>query len=210
MSSRFVPWRRVLAQIAMVVVAGWFMVACVPGESDEAGQPEAVERPVVVLETNMGTVAMQLDPEKAPETVANFLLHVRSKFYDSLTFYRVKSGFMIQAGLLTADGRERTSPAWPVANEGDNGLKNVRGAVAMARTGDAHSAKTDFFINHVDNPDLDFKDKTAAGWGYAVFGRVIEGMDVVDAIAAVPTTRRGRRADIPVDPVIISQAYLRQ
>jgi cyclophilin family peptidyl-prolyl cis-trans isomerase len=151
---------------------------------------------------------MQLDREKASESVANFLRHVNSGFYNGLVFHRVKPNFMIQAGVLTADMQRRVSTVFPVANEADNGLENVRGAVAMARTSDPHSATSEFFINLIDNPGLDFREQTPQGWGYAVFGRVVEGMDVVDAVAAIPTTRRGRYADLPVEPTVIDSAYV--
>jgi len=199
--------RTLVTMIALVALA-----SC--GGSDEAAvveeQPQGADTMVVVLETNMGTIAMELYEDRARETVRNFVRHVRSHYYDGLTFYRVKPGFMIQAGIVQADGRERHSQVPPLANEADNGLKNLRGTLAMARQGDPHSAKTDFFINVVDNAALDFKDMTAQGFGYAVFGNVIEGMDVVDAIAAVPTTRKWRRVDVPVDPVVIERAYVRE
>jgi len=167
-------------------------------------------KPIVVFETNMGTITMELEPDLAPETVQNFLRHVRSKFYDSLTFHRVRPGFMIQAGRIQVDGKERTSTVFPIANEAENGLTNVRGAVAMARTSDPHSATSEFFINVVDNPGLDFKDKTARGFGYAVFGHVVEGMEVADAIAQVPAQRTRNSEAEPLEPVIILRAYLRE
>jgi cyclophilin family peptidyl-prolyl cis-trans isomerase len=192
-------------------------VACTPGEqaNDSLGASQAAgvspdPHPVVVLETNKGTIVMELDRENAPETVDNFLLHVRSNFYDGLTFHRVRPGFMIQAGSLTADAKRRESSVFPIANEAENGHANVRGAVAMARTGDPHSATSEFFINVVDNPKLDFTERTPQGWGYAVFGRVVEGMDVVDIITAVPTERRGRYEAVPLEPVVIARAYVRE
>jgi cyclophilin family peptidyl-prolyl cis-trans isomerase len=189
------------------------VLACMPetgGEDADTAPPDAPDNQVVVLETSLGNITLDLFAGQSPETVKNFVAHVRSGFYDGLTFYRVIPGFMIQGGLLTPDLRERTTTAWPVANEADNGLKNLRGTLAMARTGDAHSATTDFFINLVDNPTLDFKDKTPQGWGYAVFGEVTDGMDVVDAIAQVPTTRKRRFQDIPVVAVVIERAYVRE
>jgi cyclophilin family peptidyl-prolyl cis-trans isomerase len=164
--------------------------------------------PRLVLETSMGRIVMELDREKAPKTVANILYHVERNYYDGLTFHRVIPGFMIQGGGFTPELRQRQSPRPPVPNEANNGLKNVRGSVAMARTGEPHSATTQFFINLVDNPNLDFTAETASGWGYAVFGKVVEGMDVVDAIASVPTTTKGRIGDVPVQPVIIERAYV--
>ncbi len=175
-------------------------VAAQPGESDSL--------PVVVLETSQGRIAIQLDRAKAPRSVENFLGHVNTHFYDGLVFHRVIKGFMIQAGVLTASGMEKHSSAPPVPNEADNGLKNVRGAVALARTADPQSGGVQFFINLVDNPRLDFTAKTDEGWGYAVFGHVITGMDVVDRIGAVPTTSSGAYQDIPVTPVVINRAYV--
>jgi cyclophilin family peptidyl-prolyl cis-trans isomerase len=174
-----------------------------------ATQPGANDSlPVVVLQTSLGRIAMQLDRAKAPRTVGNFLDHVNAHFYDGLVFHRVIPGFMIQAGILTASGMERTSSAPPVPNEADNGLKNVRGAVALARTADPQSGGVQFFINLVDNPALDFKARTPEGWGYAVFGHVIQGMDVVDKIAHVPTTTSGGYQNIPVKPVVITKMYV--
>ncbi len=164
--------------------------------------------PRVVLETNKGKIVMELDREAAPKTVENIVWHVENGFYDGLTFHRVISGFMIQTGSFTAEMAARQSPKPTLQNEADNGLKNVRGSVAMARTGEPHSASAGFYINHVDNPNLDHVAPTQAGWGYCVFGTVIEGMDVVDAIADVPTQTVGRMADVPVEPVIIEKAYI--
>ncbi len=164
--------------------------------------------PRVVLETNMGKIVMELDREKAPKTVENILWHVQNEFYDGLTFHRVMPSFMIQTGGFTAELAQRQSPKGTLQNEADNGLKNVRGSVAMARTSEPHSASAGFYINHVDNPNLDYTASTPSGWGYTVFGVVIEGMDVVDAIADVQTQTVGRMADVPVEPVIIERAYI--
>ena len=163
----------------------------------------------VVLETSRGTIVLELDQQRAPKSVANFLLLVRGRFYDGLVFHRVKPDFMVQAGYVTADMRRRATTRPPIYNEADNGLRNLRGTLAMARTSYPHSATTEFFINVVDNPKLDYSAPTDAGYGYAVFGRVVEGMDVVDAIAATPTTRREDFADWPSQPVTIRRAFLR-
>jgi cyclophilin family peptidyl-prolyl cis-trans isomerase len=190
-----------------------FLAACSQQDGDEesaqtTADTQSASKPVVVLETSLGNIRMELEHELARETVANFLLHVRNDFYDSLTFHRVRPGFMIQAGRILPDRRERLTPAPPIANEAENGLLNVRGAVAMARTSDPHSATTEFFINLVDNPTLDFRDMTARGFGYAVFGHVIDGMDVVDAIAQVRTERTGLFEAIPLEPVVIYRATI--
>jgi cyclophilin family peptidyl-prolyl cis-trans isomerase len=184
------------------------LVACQGGDgSDPPEAAPADATPTVVLETTKGRIVMELDREQAPLSVANFLAHVQVGFYDSLTFHRVRPGFMIQAGKYTAQMAGRSSSAGAVPHEGRNGLKNLRGTVAMARLPDPHSATTQFFINLVDNANLDY-DSATARWGYTVFGRVLEGMEVVDAIAAVPTRRHGRHEAVPVEPVIITRAYV--
>ena len=164
--------------------------------------------PTVTLETSQGKITLELDRARAPESVDNFLTLVRGGFYDGLIFHRVIPGFMVQAGGFLPDMSQRRTRRPPVPNEADNGLQNVRGAVAMARTSDPQSATTQFFIDLVDNPRLDFTSKTPQGWGYAVFGRVADGMDVVDSIAAVATTTRGPYQNVPVDPVVIERAYV--
>ncbi len=161
-------------------------------------------RPDVVLETTKGRIVLELDRNAAPKTVANFITHVDQHFYDSLVFHRVIPGFVIQAGLVRPDGGQRITEAPNVPNEAHNGLSNLRGSVALARTVDPQSGGVQFFINLRDNKQLDFKDSTVAGWGYCVFGKVKEGMDVADAIG------RGRTHpdDSPYDPVIILRAYV--
>ena len=203
-----IPHRRSLLPVVLALLVN----GCVPGQDDQTEQGAAAPdpTPVVVLETNHGRIVMQLDREKAPQTVANFLRYVRAGFYDGLTFHRVRPAFMIQGGRMTPDRERRTSRVPPVQSEADNGLKNLRGTVAMARTRERDSATSEFFINHVDNADLDFTGPSVEGWGYAVFGKVIEGLDVVDAIAAVPTERWGQHEAIPLDPVVIERAYLQE
>ena len=181
--------------------AGAPAAAVQPGENDSL--------PVVVLETSKGTIVMQLNRKAAPKTVENILAHVNAHFYDGLVFHRVIKGFMIQTGMLTAAGMEKLSSAPPVPNEADNGLHNVRGTVALARMPDPQSGGVQFFINVVNNPMLDFTAKTAQGWGYCVFGKVIEGMDVADRISVVPTVVHNNYENLPVEPVIITKAYVR-
>jgi peptidyl-prolyl cis-trans isomerase B (cyclophilin B) len=160
--------------------------------------------PVVELETSAGSMKIELYPDKAPDTVSNFLAYVDEGYYDGTIFHRVISKFMIQGGGFTADMQEKETRD-PVKNEADNGLGNERGAIAMARTSDPHSATAQFFINTVDtNSFLDHSSKTTRGWGYCVFGKVTEGMDAVDAIRGVATARRGMHDDVPVEPVVIS------
>jgi cyclophilin family peptidyl-prolyl cis-trans isomerase len=161
--------------------------------------------PQVTLETSKGTIVLELYPEKAPKTVENFLAYVESGFFDGTIFHRVIPDFMVQGGGMTADMHKKdTNP--PIQNEADNGLTNDRGTVAMARTGDPHSATAQFFINSKDNTFLNHTGKDVKGWGYAVFGKVIEGMEVVDAISAVQTTNQGGMGDVPVEPITITRA----
>lgn len=154
----------------------------------------------ILMKTSKGDITLELDADKAPETVANFLAYVDAGFLDGTIFHRVIPGFMIQGGGFDADMQQKDTRD-PVGNEAKNGLKNERGSIAMARTSDPHSATAQFFINHKDNANLDYP--SFDGWGYAVFGRVTAGMDVVDSIAAVPTGSRGGHRDVPVEPVII-------
>ena len=147
--------------------------------------PALADNPNVELQTSEGRMVLELYPEKAPKTVENFLAYVQAGHYDSTIFHRVISGFMIQGGGYDKDLGERDTRA-PILNEADNGLRNERGAIAMARTGDPHSATAQFFINHRTNPFLDHTGKNPRGWGYAVFGLLVEGEEVLDAIAAVP------------------------
>ena len=163
------------------------------------------ENPVVLLETTSGDILVELYPDKAPETVANFLKYVDDGFYNNTIFHRVIPGFMIQGGGLTARMQQKDTSA-PIKNEADNGLKNDRGTIAMARTMDPHSATAQFFINLVDNDFLNFQAPSGNGWGYCVFGRETEGMDVVDKIAKVKTTTVGMYQDVPSDLVVITGA----
>lgn len=162
------------------------------------------------LETSMGTIVLALEPERAPETVENFLRYAREGFYDGTIFHRVIDGFMIQGGGFTADYRRKETQA-PIANESENGLDNARGTIAMARTSDPHSATSQFFINVADNDFLNYGAQSAGSWGYAVFGRVVEGMDVVDRIRQVPTGRGGPfPKDVPQNPVVIERALVEE
>jgi peptidyl-prolyl cis-trans isomerase B (cyclophilin B) len=162
-------------------------------------------KPVVRLETTKGNIVLELDREKAPKTVDNFLSLVESGFYEGTIFHRVIKGFMIQGGGLTENMTQKPTGV-PIPNEADNSLKNVRGSIAMARTQDPHSATSQFFINTVDNAFLNHSSKTLSGWGYCVFGRVVEGMDVVDAIESSPTTTYGMYTDVPSEPIVINKA----
>ncbi len=155
--------------------------------------------------TNYGVITLELDAEKAPKTVANFLNYVNKGHYDNTIFHRVIPGFMVQGGGMTPGMAEKKGDA-PIANEANNGLKNQNYSVAMARTSDPHSATAQFFINVADNGFLNHTAISAQGWGYAVFGKVVAGTDVVDKIKAVPTTRKGYHDDVPVQDVVIEKA----
>jgi len=157
---------------------------------------------LVTIETSLGTMKAELYEDKAPATVANFLAYVDEGFYDGTVFHRVIPGFMIQGGGFTP-GMEQKPTKPPIKNEARNGLKNRRGTLAMARTGVVDSATSQFFVNHKDNGFLDFTAPTAQGWGYAVFGKLTEGLDILDKIAAVPTGRVGWYDDVPKSPVVI-------
>ena len=168
-----------------------------------AASPSAQEaNPVVLMETSLGTITIELYQDKAPKSVENFLAYVNSGFYDGTVFHRVISSFMIQGGGMTAD-LNRKATRGPIENEATNGLKNTRGTLAMARTADVNSATAQFFINPVDNAFLDHKSTNPSEFGYAVFGAVTEGMDVVDKIRSVPTGTRGPFQDVPNEPVVI-------
>ncbi|MEE8369041.1 MAG: peptidylprolyl isomerase [Thermoanaerobaculia bacterium] len=166
---------------------------------------ESGSNPRVRLATSMGDIVIELYADKAPASAANFLEYTRSGFYDGTIFHRIIDGFMCQGGGFM-EGMKKKPTRDPIANEADNGLKNSRGTLAMARTSDPQSATAQFFINLVDNRALDHTSKTDQGWGYAVFGAVVEGMDVVDKMAKVPTGRQVGMRDVPTDPVIIRRA----
>lgn len=162
---------------------------------------------MVRLQTNMGTIVLQLDPTRAPETVGNFLRYARDGFYEGTLFHRVIDGFMVQGGGFQPGMRgKKVRP--PIRNEADNGLSNKAGSIAMARTSDPHSATSQFFINVADNAFLDFKATTQEGWGYCVFGEVVEGKDVLDKIRKVATTSRSGHANVPVDDVVIEHVEI--
>ena len=194
--------------VVLPAVLAFLVAGCAPEQADtdaeDAVQAPPDSTPTIILETTMGQIVMEVDMRAAPRTVSNFLAHVNAGFYNGLQFHRVMPNFMIQTGRLTADYSPRAMQVPFLENE-DTGLHNVRGAVAMARGSDAHSAKSEFFINVKDNPQLDHEQDK---WGWAVFGRVVEGMDVVDRIKDVPTRDRGTRTDVPVEPVVIERAYV--
>ncbi|MFI0471413.1 peptidylprolyl isomerase [Halomonas sp. HMF6819] len=163
---------------------------------------------MIVLQTSMGDITVALNHDKAPNTAANFEQYVRDGFYDGTLFHRVIDGFMVQGGGFDTNFEQKTTRD-PIENEADNGLENTIGTLAMARTQDPHSASSQFFINVGNNSFLNHSGKNLQGWGYAVFGEVVDGMDVVNAIKAVSTTRRGMHADVPAEDVIIERAYVK-
>ena len=162
---------------------------------------------MVKLHTNFGVITLELDSEKAPITTANFLRYVGNGFYDNTIFHRVIDGFMVQGGGFEPDMSQKQTDA-PIKNEANNGLQNKKYTIAMARTPNPDSASSQFFINVADNDFLNFSSPTAQGWGYCVFGKVVEGSDVVDKIKSVKTTRSGMFADVPVDNVVIEKAEI--
>ena len=161
--------------------------------------------PKVILETSEGNIVLELYADKAPETVKNFLAYVDTGFYNNTIFHRVIPGFMIQGGGFTADMQQKSTRD-PIRNEADNRVPNRRGTIAMARTPGPHSATAQFYINSVDNTSLNYREKSPRGWGYAVFGHVVEGMGVVDRISGVQTVTRGHFRDVPAKPVVIIRA----
>ena len=164
---------------------------------------------MIILITNYGPINLELDFDKAPKSAANFLHYTKQNFYDSTIFHRVVNDFMIQGGGFESDMQKKQNGD-PIDNEADNGLSNLTGTVAMARTSDPHSATSQFFINVSDNHFLDHRNKTDVGWGYAVFGRVVEGMDVVNKIKGCETTSRSGHQDVPVVEIIIESAEIKQ
>ena len=185
-----------------IVLAGIALMLMAVTSAMAADPPAKVK-----LATSMGDIIIELDPAAAPKTVQNFLSYVNAGFYDGTIFHRVIKGFMIQGGGLDASMHRKPTRA-PIANEADNGLSNRTGTIAMARTADPHSASAQFFINVKDNEFLNHRGKTAKGWGYCVFGKVVGGMNVVRAIENLPTTSRSGMRDVPQKPVTIIKAEI--
>ena len=192
--------RRITSTIAALAL-GSISATSPSAKADESVHPQ------VTFETSHGSFVLELDRGVAPETVDNFLTYVRDEFYEGTIFHRVIAGFMIQGGGFTPEFKQLQTRA-PVRNEADRGGKNDRGTIAMARTSDPHSATAQFFINLVDNDFLNHRGRTPQGWGYAVFGRVVEGMDTVDRIAAVETGSRGMFQDVPQDTIVIQKTRI--
>ena len=183
--------------------------ACVDiNKNDEANNFMEKKMTEVTIKTSVGEIQLELNNEKAPITVENFKTIAASGYYEGTIFHRVINGFMIQGGGLTADMSNKSSGTSPIQNEANNGLSNDRGTVAMARTMDPHSATSQFFINHKDNSFLNHTGETSQGWGYAVFGMVTDGMDVVDQIAEVATGSSGAYQDVPEDVITIESVII--
>ena len=189
---------RIVMTLVKLCAGLFLLVWALPGQAAEQKVTQ------VIIQTNMGNIEVELNPEKAPNTVKNFLRYVDSNFYDGTIFHRVMFGFMIQGGGFTKD-LDQKKTFDPIAIESSNGLKNDRGTIAMARTGNPNSATSQFFINTRDNDALNYSAPTMRGYGYTVFGKVVQGMDVVDKIEVVNTATRGDMDDVPVKPVIIEK-----
>jgi peptidyl-prolyl cis-trans isomerase B (cyclophilin B) len=190
----------------LALLAGWIPALILGGVMTV----QAASKPIFVkLATTQGDITLELYPDKAPATVANFVQYVKEGFYNGTVFHRVINGFMIQGGGFDAKMNQKRTRA-PIQNEADNGLTNDAYTVAMARTPDPNSATAQFFINVADNKMLNHTGKTVQGWGYAVFGKVVKGKDVVDKIKAVPTTTKGMHQNVPVEPVVITKAEVVQ
>ena len=189
-------------KVALLAI-GVFSLICGSALADQ----HQGDKVMVEMTTSKGVIELELDAKNAPITVANFLEYVKSGHYDGTIFHRVIPGFVIQGGGLQSGMAEKATRT-PIENEADNGLKNLTGAICMARTNEPHSATSQFFINLKDNSFLDHTEKSATGWGYAVFGRVTSGMDVVEAIAAVATGNAGYHSDVPLEDIVLEKAVV--
>ena len=194
-----------LLKITLCTFVLVFVLNSCSKKNDEAEMPiiEETKMTQVTIKTSLGDIQLELDAEKAPITVENFVSIANSGYYTDTIFHRVINGFMVQGGGLTADMSNKSSGTAPIQNEANNGLSNDRGTIAMARTMEPHSATSQFFINHKDNGFLNHTGENPQGWGYAVFGKVTEGMDVVDAIADVATGSSGGHQDVPLEVINI-------
>ncbi|MBC8211703.1 MAG: peptidyl-prolyl cis-trans isomerase [Gammaproteobacteria bacterium] len=196
--------KKSLSSFSTVLVALLSLVLFTTVKGEKPMNDETSSNPVVILETTMGNITVELDAKNAPNSTANFLAYAEDGYFNDTIFHRVIPNFMVQGGGITADMKDKPSKRAPIKNEANNGLKNDRGTLAMARTNDPHSATSQFFINHKDNDFLNFRSESMQGWGYAVFGKVTEGMDVVDKIAAVRTGNTGGHQDVPAETITIT------
>ena len=196
--------KQTLIPIAVVLAAILSLVLFPYLKGDTAMNDTTASNPTVLIETTMGNITIELDMESAPNTSENFLAYVDDGYFVDTIFHRVIPNFMVQGGGITADMMDKPAKRAAIENEANNGLKNDRGTLAMARTSDPHSATSQFFINHADNAFLNFTSESPQGWGYAVFGKVTEGMDVVDKIAQVPTGNTGGHQNVPIETITIT------
>ena len=196
--------KKTLLPLAVVLAAILSLVLFSTIKGTKSMNDDTVDNPRILFETTLGNITIELDTENAPNTSANFLAYVDDGYFVDTIFHRVIPNFMIQGGGITADMQDKPGGHTPIKNEANNGLKNDRGTLAMARTGDPHSATSQFFINHNDNAFLNFSSESAQGWGYAVFGKVTDGMDIVDAMAKVETGNKGGHQDVPVAIITIT------
>ncbi|MFT4607553.1 MAG: peptidyl-prolyl cis-trans isomerase B (cyclophilin B) [Gammaproteobacteria bacterium] len=203
MTKKLLPLLLVIAAIASLV---FFPAIKSATKGNTAMTETAKENVSVMLETSMGNITIEIDMANAPNTGKNFLAYVDDGYFADTIFHRIIPNFMVQGGGMTADMSDKPSKHAAIKNEANNGLKNGRGTLAMARTGDPHSATSQFFINHADNGFLNHTSETAQGWGYAVFGKVTDGMDIVDAMAAVATGNNGGHGDVPLETITITGA----
>lgn len=203
--------KTIIKSLFGLIVVSFLMTGCTPHEHEPRvdSEPQVTKevKTMILLKTSMGDIKLELNAEKAPNTVANFLKYAESGHYTDTIFHRVISNFMIQGGGFAADMSQKNAPH-TVDNEADNGLKNELGTIAMARTPDPHSAGAQFFINTKDNGFLNFTAPTSQGWGYCVFGKVVEGMDVVTAIDGVKTSNQGGHGDVPSEPITILEVLV--
>ena len=190
--------------IIVIVVASIFFLPLIGQKDQTEYYPEEDQMSLVTISTSAGDIHLELDADNAPITVANFLKLAEDGYYSGTIFHRIIDGFMVQGGGLDENMTPKPTNTDPILNEANNGLKNDRGSIAMARTMDPHSATGQFFINHKDNDFLNHTAETSQGWGYAVFGSVIDGMDVVDQIALSTTSTVGGYADAPLEPTVIN------
>ena len=196
--------KKTLLPIGIVLAAILSLVLYPYIKGDNAMNATAADNPTVLIETTMGNITIELDMQNAPISSENFLTYVDDGYFVDTTFHRIIPDFMIQGGGITADMQDKPSKRAAIENEANNGLKNDRGTLAMARTGEPHSATSQFFINHADNGFLNFTSESMQGWGYSVFGKVTDGMDIVDAMAQVPTGNKGGHQNVPLEPITIT------
>jgi len=196
--------KQTLLPIGIVLAAILSLVLYPYVKGENSMNETTADNPTVLIETTMGNITIELDMQNAPISSENFLTYVDDGYFVDTTFHRIIPDFMIQGGGITADMQDKPSKRAAIENEANNGLKNDRGTLAMARTGEPHSATSQFFINHADNGFLNFTSESMQGWGYSVFGKVTDGMDIVDAMAQVPTGNKGGHQNVPLEPITIT------